>query len=210
MNDRTTDPKSAETHDCAEAHDSAEALSALVDGEGGASAVLEAVATGRQASIYADWNSYQAIGDGLRTPRAALTAGVGADPAFVQRLMLRLASETVAQAAPVVLVPGATVQHAVAANDASFRWKLLAGFASFSAVAALGWTLAGAPAGPEQLAATSARTERVVASPEGPVVRDARLEEFLSAHKQVGGTSLQVPPGFLRNAGFELAAGDRR
>jgi sigma-E factor negative regulatory protein RseA len=43
-----------------------------------------------------------------------------------------------------------------------------------------------------------------VDSPAGPMVRDARLEEMLAAHKEVGGMSaLQVPSGFLRNATFE-------
>jgi sigma-E factor negative regulatory protein RseA len=46
-------------------------------------------------------------------------------------------------------------------------------------------------------------------------VRDARLEELLSAHKQFGATSaLQESSGFLRNATFEVpqeaqAAGGR-
>ena len=42
-------------------------------------------------------------------------------------------------------------------------------------------------------------------SPQGPVVRDARLEELLAAHKQFGATSaLQEPSGFLRNATFDI------
>ena len=37
------------------------------------------------------------------------------------------------------------------------------------------------------------------------MVRDARLEELLAAHKQFGATSaLQEPSGFLRNATFEM------
>jgi sigma-E factor negative regulatory protein RseA len=36
------------------------------------------------------------------------------------------------------------------------------------------------------------------------MVRDARLEELLAAHKEFGGASaLQMPSGFLRNATFE-------
>jgi len=55
-----------------------------------------------------------------------------------------------------------------------------------------------------QLAQTPAPQQLVVASPQGPMVRDARLEELLAAHKQLGGTSaLQESSGFLRNATFE-------
>ena len=95
-----------------------------------------------------------------------------------------------------------------AANDGEFRWKLVAGFASIAAVSAIAWNAAGllAPAAAPQLAQAPAPQQQVVvvASPQGPVVRDARLEELLAAHKQLGGTSaLQEPSGFLRNATFE-------
>jgi sigma-E factor negative regulatory protein RseA len=41
----------------------------------------------------------------------------------------------------------------------------------------------------------------------GPMMRDARLDELMAAHRQVGGNSaLQVPAGFLRNATYEGAA----
>jgi sigma-E factor negative regulatory protein RseA len=60
------------------------------------------------------------------------------------------------------------------------------------------------------MAQASAQGQVVVASPQGPTVRDLRLEELLAAHKQMGGTSLPVPSGFLRNANFENQAGARR
>ena len=38
----------------------------------------------------------------------------------------------------------------------------------------------------------------------GPMIRDPRLDEFLAAHRQLaGGSALQTPAGFLRNAAFE-------
>lgn len=201
-----------------------ESLSALVDGQGNTEAVMDAMKGDVWASTREDWNTYQAIGEVLRTPRAAAAKAVyGADPAFVRSVMLRLQYERVLKPDPVVsldkvtevaeVVSGTVVnsQHMQAANDTTFRWKLVAGLASFSAVAALAWSLSGVPAAPpEQLATRSTPTERVVPSPEGPMVRDARLEELLSAHKQLGSTSLQVPPGFLRNAGFESANNSRR
>jgi sigma-E factor negative regulatory protein RseA len=58
-----------------------------------------------------------------------------------------------------------------------------------------------------QLAQNPALIDAVlVASPQGVIVRDARLEELLAAHKQVGGNSaLQMPSGFLRNPTFEIS-----
>lgn len=189
-----------------------ESLSALVDGEGDTQAVLQAMTDSLPMGLRADWNTYQTIGDVLRAPRAATAkAEYGADRDFVQRLMLRLESESIGQP-DLTSPPGmAANRHVAAANDTTFRWKLVAGFASFGAMAAVAWTLAGVPAAaPEQLANSQASTERVVASPQGPMVRDARLEELLSAHKQMSSTSLQVPPGFLRNAGFESPSKGQR
>ena len=42
----------------------------------------------------------------------------------------------------------------------------------------------------------------------GTMIRDARLDGYLAAHKQFGGTSaLGVPSGFLRNATHDLHEG---
>ena len=202
-------------------HGPAESLSALVDGELGAHLVLDDL----PADVLADWNAYQAIGAVLRAPGAAAPAAAyGADPAFLQRLALRLVNEKIEKiekiekardtekSVPQLVFDSVTRPNALAANDTTFRWKLVAGLASLSAVAAVAWSLVGAPvvSPGQQLAQIAAGTELVVASPQGPMMRDARLEELLSAHKQLGGTSLQVPSGFLRNAGFEAAQNERR
>jgi sigma-E factor negative regulatory protein RseA len=40
------------------------------------------------------------------------------------------------------------------------------------------------------------------------MIRDARLDGYLAAHKQFGGTSaLGLPSGFLRNATHDLGEG---
>ena len=83
---------------------------------------------------------------------------------------------------------------------------MLAGAASFAAVAAIAWNAGTAlsPAAGPQLAQAIPPAQVLVASPQGTMVRDARLEELLVAHKQFGGTSaLQMPSGFLRNATFD-------
>jgi sigma-E factor negative regulatory protein RseA len=46
----------------------------------------------------------------------------------------------------------------------------------------------------------------VVQTAQGQVLRDARLEQLLSEHRQFGGMSaLQAPAGFLRNATYDAA-----
>jgi sigma-E factor negative regulatory protein RseA len=110
--------------------------------------------------------------------------------------------------------------RAPAANDAVFRWKLLAGAASLAAVMAVSWSvLSGAPAGaggsagpqlalmqPAPEAAGNLPSAVLVSTPQGPVIRDARLEQLLAEHRQYGGMSaLQMPAGFLRDATFDAA-----
>ena len=102
-----------------------------------------------------------------------------------------------------------------AANASVFRWKMVAGFASLAAVAAIGWTslasLQGVGSSGPQLAMAPASSSQgsptvAVVDAEGQqvMIRDPRLDELLAAHKQFGSTSaLQMPAGFLRNATFE-------
>lgn len=201
---------------------SAEWLSALMDGEAASQVVAAGTTNGLTAAVLdgarADWNCYQAISDVLTVPSTASAAlKYGADPAFVQRLMHRIDREPMEKPAPpsggaaLNAVNPLAQPSAVAANDAVFRWKLVAGFASFGAVGAVVWALLGTPiSGPTQLASSVTNTELIVASPQGPMVRDSRLEELVLAHKQLGSTSLQVPSGFLRSAGFESNNIDRR
>ncbi len=199
-----------------------ELLSALADGQLAGDDFAAALEACRQGdSALASWHTYHLIGDVLRSPAPVAQA---ADRAFLERLNQRLAQEEVLvsarPAAPKAFDPGAATQAGAqpvgdvihhrgpASNEANFRWKLLAGFASLAAVAAIAWNASGllAPgAAPlPQLAQASDSQSVLVASPQGPMVRDARLEELLAAHKQQGAASaLQAPSGFLRNATFE-------
>ena len=199
--------KSSETH--------RERLSALADGQLNAEELAGALdACADDASSLACWNTYHLIGDVLRAPALAATpAALGADLAFVSRLSARLAQEApgaaplAAREAAPAPQPAQVVHHrGAASNDGNFRWKLAAGVASLAAVSAIAWNAAGlrAPAPAPQLAQVAA-PQIVVTSAQGPVVRDARLEELLAAHRQFGATSaLQESSGFLRNATFEL------
>ncbi len=181
-----------------------ELISALVDGQLRGEALARGVeaaagaAAGREA-----WHTYHLIGEVLRSGEMA----AGTMPsAFLDRLQLQLKQE---QGVAPVPQPSLGVRPAPrqgAANDASFRWKLVAGFASVAAVAAIGWTTVGGLAGkPEQgQLATAAGASVVAGSERGAMIRDPRLDEFLAAHRQLGGASaLQMPAGFLRNATFE-------
>jgi sigma-E factor negative regulatory protein RseA len=197
-----------------------ELISALADGQLASEDFAHALAVCEgDAEALARWNAYHLIGDVLRSP--GLTAHA-ADAAFVTRLRMRLSQEPAFDAAPAAVaasdlagqqwrpVPGAPRE---AANDTSFRWKLVAGFVSIAAVATIAWNSGvgfPSPAAAPQLARSDAQ-QVLVMSEQGAMVRDARMQELLAAHKQFGGTSaLQMPSGFLRNATFDAPQGERR
>jgi sigma-E factor negative regulatory protein RseA len=208
------------------------ALSALVDGEIRAEAdwahcLGTAPAAGEAEDAWAArWARYHLIGDALRGTDSVLCAQPPAD--FLAGVRARLAAEAAPGVqAPLAARPSAPVPEAIApvrgpaANDALFRWKLVAGFASLAAVMAVSWSLLGtapgspasAPAGAQLASAAGpsvagapapAGSAVVVNTPHGPVIRDAQLEARLAEHRQYGGMSaLQMPAGFLRNATYD-------
>ena len=180
-----------------------EQLSAMADGELGKDEFVIVLQACRQDDVaLASWNNYHLIGDALRSPVPVMR---GVDAAFLAKFKLRLALESSFDSSPLKL---ARVRDTAvpASNDANFRWKMVAGFASLMAVLAVAWNASGLvnPAPGPQIAQDAAAQQVVVASSQGLMVRNARLEELLAAHKQLGGSSaLQVPSGFLRNATFD-------
>lgn len=190
----------------------AERLSALVDGEvpaGELDMLLSALEADAQQQAACE--HYRLIGDLVR---GTVSVNSAAPHAFVAGVRARLQPDEAQP--PQTVAPALAV--APAANDAVFRWKLVAGAASLAAVMAVGWSLlgvapGGAGAGP-QLAQTAPATTVAVApaqavvvnTAQGPVIRDARLEELLAEHRQYGGMSaLQMPAGFLRDATSQSA-----
>lgn len=191
-----------------------EQLSALADGqlhgdEFAAALVWAAEDEGRDT-----WEVYHLVGDVLRSSDLARPA----NPAFLSRLRDELAKEAPPQRPQAPVQLDHVVAHLPGAANASvFRWKMVAGFASLAAMAAIGWTsfsqLQGADGAGAQLAASSLERATAqgasmvaVADADGQqvMIRDPRLDELLAAHKQFGSTSaLQMPAGFLRNATFE-------
>ena len=190
--------------DTLEQMDKRELISALADGQLRGDGLARGVQAAASDEGRATWQAYCVIGEVLRSGQAS--AGTAPD-AFLAKLQARLEAEP-AQALPVV-APIAT--RAVAAND--WRWKLVAGVASVAAVASVGWNVwgtAGGGAPGAQLASAAARATGIVpvAAASDPrataMIRDPRLDQLLAAHRQFGGgTALQAPPGFLRNATFE-------
>jgi sigma-E factor negative regulatory protein RseA len=192
-----------------------EMISALADGQLRGDAldrVIHTVATDAQARDA--WHAYHLIGDVLRsghlatgTPPAAFLAGF---QVRLEREQAGIRRDSVADSVPAELpvqVPEVVRASGPAANDGSFRWKLVAGFASVAAVAAIGWTAVSDLTRPQQPQRASAPARAAVAVAERPpvMIRDPRLDEMLAAHRQLGGgaSALQSPAGFLRNATFE-------
>lgn len=187
-----------------------EMISALADGQLRGEAFARGVqaAAGDPAAREA-WQAYHLIGDVLRSAELAQAPS----PAFMAKLSARLAQEPVPAIESIAATPrsmGASAgfsNEREAANDGSFRWKLVAGFASVAAVAAIGWSMAGnlgpSASGQPQLAAAPGGTV-LAGSQQGVMIRDARLDELLAAHRQFGGAAaVQMPAGFVRNATFE-------
>jgi sigma-E factor negative regulatory protein RseA len=209
-------------------------VSDLADGRlRGDDFALAVALLGEDEDARATWHSYHLMGDVLRFGEQG--SGVD-DIGFVQRLQVRLQTEAglfsapgqalsgieiapdfIAASAYLTGVSGTFPSKNASANDADFRWKLVAGLASVVAVIAIGWSsiggLGGGSASAPQMAqvtlpapapaAMSAADTGTGTTP--PVmIRDAHLDALMAAHKQFGGTSaLQMPAGFLRNATFE-------
>lgn len=201
------------------------ALSALVDGELGESEWNRFLSSRDEGSdTLATWHAYQVIGDVLRRQVAATC--VQPAPDFLAAVRLGMQAKT---SEPQALVVAAGPRRGDAANDAVFRWKMVAGFASLAAVMAVSWSVlvgsSGEPGGanaigsqlvnnmPAQPAAVvaaqvvpAAAPPLVVSTGQGNVIRDAQLEALLAEHRQNGGMSaLQMPTGFIRNATYDAS-----
>lgn len=198
-----------------------ELVSALADGQLRGEEFARALALIEHSEeARAHWHAYHLVGDVLRSHELAESSA--RDAAFAERLRQRLQQE-VAMDRPAVAMnfvanggglSGAEGQNRTerpSANDASLRWKLVAGLASLATVMVVGWhatsndgkEAAGAP----QLAQASAPAPQAAAEMSPAMIRDPRLDQLLAAHQQFGGTSaLQMPAGFVRNATFERPA----
>ncbi|HEX5806009.1 MAG TPA: sigma-E factor negative regulatory protein [Macromonas sp.] len=194
-----------------------EQLSAMLDQQATAreiDAVLSAY--GDEPELHRAWLLYPQVGEVLREGRQALPLPSNA---FSTAVMARLQTESgqLRQTVPAEQ-PKPARATTESANDPVFRWKLVAGLASFAALAAVLWQVV-APTGGEpaaqwaqwtapgavQAAEQSAPAAQAVLTQQGVLIRDPQLQALLDAHRQYGGQSaLQMPAGFLRNATYEL------
>ena len=191
-----------------------EYLSALVDGELNGETLTQTLAFSATDDGRQLWALYHLVGDTLRSPELVHQGGKDV-LAAVRAEMARapLAAPVVqAQPASLQLKPGTLEQvappaQARAANGAVFRWKMVAGLASFAAVAALGWGVLGG-IGPQPSSMQLVKAQPVApmsgSAAEPVVLRDPHLDELLAAHRAATGASaLGGSAGFLRNATFE-------
>jgi len=193
-----------------------ERLSALADGELDATqcaAVFEAWRG--DGELRASWHAYHLIGDVLRSED--LASPVHRDVSLLRGVRSRLAGE------PVVLAP-APLDRTAAIRRRGTTWRWSSAVAAGLLLVVGAFTLnRSAPDGtatetviarsepsptaavqplPVALAAPDAAPEPVLANVE--MIRDARLDRYLAAHKQFAGSSaLGVPSTFLRSATVE-------
>lgn len=215
-----------QTDDCT---NDLQGLSALADGELDDAAVASACAHWRDdAAARERWHAYHVIGDVLRSD--ALASDAAHDERFVRRLRDRLAAEPAVLApqplptrAPAALRGAGRLKWlapaAVAAGFMAVATVLVATRATLPAGGGEGAVLArakdgaastvvatAATAAPARQAAAMAADASIVApqalaAADGAFVRDARLDRYLAAHMEFGGSSaLGAPSGFLRAA----------
>jgi sigma-E factor negative regulatory protein RseA len=201
---------------------STEDLSALMDGELGAAGVAGVCRAWRDdAQLRSQWHAYHLIGDVMRSED--LVTAPEHDANFLAALRVRLAEE------PVVLAPsGSAARVTDVPTRARRSWMSPAAVAAGFAVVAgtlvvtqlagglslsdreFGGTLAAQGSSPLQTVSLGDKPASAVEATDvlnGQLVRDARLDEYLAAHKKFGGSSLPGgPSGFLRNASAEVPA----
>ena len=184
-----------------------EQLSAWIDGELDDQTLSQLLAAlpdlADDADCYASVQSYQVIGDLMRTAHApcsdslaflnALNAKIALEPPLVaqgQPAPGDVAVPAVATAAAQAVKPAA-VQDA--ANHSVFRWKMVAGFATVAAVAMVGWNSIGLLSGGagnearQQMAAAAA--PQVVASAASPRSAASNAQGLVQQQVTVGQNS---------------------
>ena len=179
----------------------AQRISALMDGEVAAHEVSSAVELAKDGEGAAHWREYQLIGDVLRSEDLLNTRS---SEDFLSRFSAKLDAE------PHLLVP-AVAQRAKTQERHRFlvspAWvrRIMPTTAVAAAVAAVSWVVVpqlrgpadGADGSPALVAkatqAASAQALTVAATDNTPMIRDARLDEYLSAHRQSATNGMVVP-----------------
>jgi sigma-E factor negative regulatory protein RseA len=183
-------------------------LSALMDGDADRAGAADACAEWRADAAARDaWHAYHLIGDVLRSED--LAHAVSRDETFLTALRARLAAE------PVVLAPQAPVRRKtprsvwLAPAAAAAGVMAVAGVLVVTRVAAPGAGSADrmlATAGTATATTVPVRGDGDFIVADGKLIRDARLERYLAAHKQYGGNSAVTVPGAVLRSGTTRSA----
>ena len=179
----------------------AQRISALMDGEVAAHEASAAVELAKDGEGAGHWREYQLIGDVLRSEDLLNTRS---SENFLSRFSAKLDAE------PHLLVP-AVAQRAKTQERHRFlvspAWvrRIMPTTAVAAAVAAVSWVIVpqlrgpadGADGSPALVAkatqAAGAQALTVAATDNTPMIRDARLDEYLSAHRQSATNGMVVP-----------------
>jgi sigma-E factor negative regulatory protein RseA len=179
-------------------------LSALVDGE------LDAQELGRGCAAWAGdedlrrtWHAYQLIGDVLRSDD--LASPPSRDAALLAALRVRLAAE------PVVMAPTAAPLARVRRAGWRVPVAIAAGVVAVAGVVSvLEPALLGTPGGPALAAlpggGAAPGVVQVGLTPPSrdQMLRDARVDEYLRAHRDAfAGSPVALPGGALRSVEFQ-------
>jgi sigma-E factor negative regulatory protein RseA len=168
-----------------------QSMSALMDGRLDEASLDSAFSAWRSdAKARECWHAYHLIGDVLRSDE--LAAAPSRDEAFLASLRSRLAAE------PVPLAPG---RRRAVQGERGWRQRLVAPAAvaaGFVAVAGVLVVLRGAA--PQEGAVVAERGSGEMTVVNREVIRDARLDRYLAAHRKVSNTaSVQVPGAVARS-----------
>lgn len=199
--------------------ENAEQVSALLDGQLRGEAFRQALEHLADSDEARDtWDTYHLVGEIMRSGQVDLSPH---DPAFVQRLRLKMSSGASDLVASDDLSIRAKSQNKHKSQSANDRWwRRVAGLLPAVLVGVLAWQgyqylgrdgsvgatpqLAQLPASPAVLTSVASAPVMADNSAVPVMIRDPQLDALLAAHRQFAGTSaLQTPSGFLRNATFE-------
>lgn len=164
------------------------ALSQLVDGElpaGELSAVLAGVR--QHGAARADWHTYHLIGDALRSDELAVAPAH--DERFLQALRLRLAQEPLPLHAPPLVAAVSPRPSEPAADTAAASRRRGPGWLVAPAAVAAGFVaVAAVLVVNKSVVAPPAPAPTIAQAPAAPMVlvRDAQLDRYLAAHRNLG------------------------
>ena len=187
-----------------------EQISALADGELDERQLDAALASLRDQDARADWDLYHQIGDLLRSDDMA----VGLSPGFSARMAARLDAEPTIVAPPSAVAPA---QVKSAARSSARKWALpsMAAAAAMASVAfiatpqlmvAMKGDSSSTAQAPVQLAGGEQPGIVAASAPEGVVLRDPRIDDYLMAHQRIS-PSVYSSAQFARSATFATNPG---